>query len=79
MTRTISVGVAAIDQKARQLLSEDQISTIITRLKDFDAGQPGYDLAESWQNTLNGISDMPRPAINGIRVYQRYFDLLPLK
>ena len=71
----ISVTVAAIDPKSRVLLSDSQMAALISRLKDFDATKPGYDLTMSWQSTLNGIADMPRVAINGVRIYQRYFCL----
>jgi hypothetical protein len=69
----ISVAVAAIDQKSRILLSDPQVTDLIGRLKDFDPGQPSYDLMTSWQSTLDGIVDMPRVAISGVRIYQRYF------
>jgi hypothetical protein len=75
----ISVSVAAIDQKSRVLMSDLQLSTLSGRLKDFDAAQPIRDLRASWEVTLNGITDMPRAAIGGIRVYQRYFYLTPSK
>lgn len=75
----ISVVVAAIDPKSRVILSDDQISTITGRLKDFDASAPSYDLVASWQSTLNGITDMPRSGISGIRIYQHYYNLSPLK
>jgi hypothetical protein len=37
---------------------------------------PGL-LRAQWQNTLNGITNLPRPAISGIRVYERYLYLSP--
>ena len=37
---------------------------------------PGL-LRAQWQSTLNGITNLPRPAISGIRVYERYFYLSP--
>src|SRR5262249_54590644 len=74
----ISVVVAAVDEKSRQLLSESQITTLIGRLKDFDSSKPNSDLAASWQSALDQTSDMPRTAISGVRIYQRYFNLLPL-
>ena len=37
---------------------------------------PGL-LRAQWQNTLNGITTLPRPAISGIRVYERYLYLSP--
>lgn len=73
--KAISVALATIDQKSRVLLSDSQVTTVIGRLKDFDATKPSYDLTTSWQTTLDGITDMPRVAINGIRIYQRYFYL----
>jgi hypothetical protein len=71
--------VAALDQKSRQLLSESQITSLIGRLKDVDSSQPGYDLRDSWQSTLDGITDLPRAAITGVRIYQRYFALSPVR
>jgi hypothetical protein len=35
------------------------------------------DLLNQWQTALNGTTDMPRPAISAVRLYERYFDLLP--
>jgi hypothetical protein len=75
----ISIVVAALDQKSRQLLSESQITSLIGRLKDVDSSQPGYDLRDSWQSTLDGITDLPRAAITGVRIYQRYFALSPVR
>lgn len=71
----ITVSLATIDPKSRVLLTDNQITTLPGRLKDFDPSQPFADLATSWQSTLDGITDMPRPAIAGVRVYQRTFYL----
>jgi hypothetical protein len=73
----VSVAMAAIDQKSRQLLSEAQMTTLAGRLKDFDSAQPLYDLTNSWQAALDGTTDMPRLAIAGVRIYQRYLSLTP--
>jgi hypothetical protein len=75
----VAVGVAAIDQKSRALLSKTQLTELSGRLKDFDPAKPSYDLIESWKEALDGVTDMPRVAINGVRIYQRYFYLTPLK
>lgn len=72
---SIVMTLATIDSQSRVLLSDTQVSTLITRLKDFDSSQPNYDLATSWQSTLDTTTDMPRVAINGVRIYQRYFAL----
>lgn len=73
----ISVVVAAVDQKSRVPLSDQQMDTLITNLVDFAPSMRASDLATAWQSTLNAITGMPRPAINGIRVYQRYFATQP--
>lgn len=75
----ISVSVATIDLKSRALLSDSQMSILSGKLKDFDAAKPNSDLMTSWQLTLDGITDMPRVAINGVRIYQRYLYLTPTK
>jgi hypothetical protein len=86
----IIVTLATIDPKSRILLNNCQLSGsdacgsytdngLIQRLKDFDPAQPIYDLTTSWQSTLNSITDMPRSALAGVRIYQRYFYLTPLK
>jgi prepilin-type N-terminal cleavage/methylation domain-containing protein len=81
----VCVDIASIDPKSRVLLSDNQIATLIGSLADFpnppSAQAKISDLATSWQATLDGIpgTQMPRPAINGIRIYQRTFYLSPVK
>lgn len=71
----ISVAIAAIDPKRRVLLSDTQLATVIARMNDFALSMgPGALLAQ-WQEALNATNDMPRPAISGIRIYQRSFQL----
>lgn len=73
----IGVALAGIDRKSRGLLNDTQIDRLQSNLKDFDPTEPGYDLADSWQTALNTTSDMPRVAVAAIRIYQRYFSLVP--
>jgi hypothetical protein len=77
----IVVTIAGIDPKSKILLSDAQINTLMGRLVDFDPAIHTKipDLAATWQATLDGTTDMVRPAIAGIRVYQRNFYLSPLK
>ena len=75
----ISVVVATINQKSRVLLSDSQMTMLISRLKDFDSTKPGSELITSWQSTLDAPTDMPQSAINGVRIYQRYFYLTPVR
>jgi prepilin-type N-terminal cleavage/methylation domain-containing protein len=78
----IIVAVAAIDQTSRVLLSSDnaQVATIAAKLPDYAVTMGPGQLLAQWQSKL--ISDatikaMPRPAINGIRFYERAFYLNP--
>jgi len=75
------VTIAAIDPKSKVLLSDGQIATLIGRLVDFDPAihTKISDLPTSWQAALDGTTDMVRPSIAGIRIYQRSLYLSPLK
>jgi prepilin-type N-terminal cleavage/methylation domain-containing protein len=75
----ICATIATIDPKSRVLLSDSQVTTLIGQLKDADSTQPIYDLTTSWQSTLDAITNLPRPAITGIRIYQRTFYLWSAK
>jgi prepilin-type N-terminal cleavage/methylation domain-containing protein len=73
----IAVAVAAIDPKSRTLLSDAQVVTLAGGMSDFVTTMGPGGLAAQWQAALNAITGMPRPAITGIRIYQRYFYLSP--
>jgi hypothetical protein len=83
----IIVDIATIDPKSKVLLSDDQVAQVGSQLIDWgDAScggcpsptqwqtTPGL-LRAQWQSTLDGITNLPRSAISGIRVYERYFYL----
>jgi hypothetical protein len=86
----IVVDIAVIDPKSKVLLTDAQISSLASQLIDWGTTScPGCPtltqwqttqglLRAQWQNTLNGITTLPRPAISGIRVYERYFYLSPV-
>ena len=42
------------------------------------AGMAPGQLRNKWQNTLNANTTLPRPAISGIRLYERFFTSLRL-
>jgi prepilin-type N-terminal cleavage/methylation domain-containing protein len=74
----IVVAIAAIDTKSRLLLTPTQIATLKGKLVDFTSNWVPGQLLSTWQNALNTdaqIAAMPRPAIQGIRLYERYFYL----
>jgi Prokaryotic N-terminal methylation motif len=72
----VIVNIAVIDSKSRVLLTDAQITTIANGLSDYNGEAPGVFRA-NWQTYLDGITNMPRPAISGIRVYERYLYLSP--
>lgn len=72
----VIVNVAVIDSKSRVLLNDAQITTIANGLSDYNGQAPGV-LRANWQSYLDGITNLPRPAISGIRLYERYLYLSP--
>jgi prepilin-type N-terminal cleavage/methylation domain-containing protein len=83
--KAIIVAIATIDPRSRAILDNsqtvpapnDNITKLAGRLVDFDSstmGTPGQ-LVTNWQSRLNGITDMPRTAIQNVRLYERYFYL----
>jgi type II secretory pathway component PulJ len=72
----IIVDIAAIDSKSKALLSNSNITTLIQTLADYN-GQVHGGLIANWQSTLDGNTSLPRLALSGIRLYERYFYLSP--
>jgi prepilin-type N-terminal cleavage/methylation domain-containing protein len=73
----ISVALAIVDPKSRTLLSDAQVATLAGRMNDYVTTMGPAGLPAQWQTALDATADMPRPAISGIRIYQRYFYLSP--
>jgi type II secretory pathway pseudopilin PulG len=73
----IVADMAVIDSKSKVLLTGAQIATLAAGLSDYTAGMTPGQLRSNWQTYLNGITNLPRPAISGIRLYERYFYLSP--
>ena len=73
----ISVVVAMLNPKTRGLLSPTQVETLTGRLPDFVPGLKPGDLSARWQAAIDGITDMPRPALQSARVYERCFYIAP--
>ena len=76
------VDIAAIDPKSKVLLTDAQLATLSTPgdanfLADYSAGMSPGQLRTQWQNTVNAITSLPRPALSGIRLYERFFYLSP--
>jgi hypothetical protein len=69
----IVVAIAIIDPKSKVLLSNSQISALAESLPDYASGWGPGELLAQWQSALDNTRNMPRPAISGIRLYERYF------
>jgi hypothetical protein len=69
----IAIAIATVDPRSRVLLSDLQVTTLAGRLTDFTTSMKPGDLLGQWQTTLDGVTDMPRPAISAVRIYERYF------
>lgn len=74
----IAVTIAVIDSKSRALLSNSDIVNLSGQLQDFDVSRPATDLLTNWQIAINS-STLPRAALAGIRFYQRYCPISPLR
>jgi hypothetical protein len=78
----IIVDIAVIDPKSKVLLTDAQLATLSTPgntnfLVDYNTNMGPGDLRTQWQNKINAITNLPRPALSGIRVYERFFYLSP--
>ncbi len=73
----IIVDIAVIDPKSKLLLTDSQVTTLAAGLSDYAAGMVPGQLRANWQAYLDRITSLPRPAISGIRLYERYFYLSP--
>lgn len=78
----IVVGIAVIDPKSKVLLTDSQLATLSTSgngnfLADYTSGMTPGQLRTQWQNKVNAIAALPRPALSGIRFYERYLYLSP--
>jgi hypothetical protein len=69
----VAVAIAVIDPKSKALLTDSQIAVLADRLPDFSSGWGPGELLARWQSALDGVTNMPRSAISGIRLYERYF------
>jgi hypothetical protein len=69
----IVVAIAVLDPKSKVLLSSPQIAMVGESLPDYASGWGPGELLARWQSALDSITNMPRPAISGIRLYERYF------
>ncbi len=76
----IIVDIAVIDSKSKVLLDDALVASLAGQLVDYNSSNilvPGQ-LRAQWQNTINANTlGLPRPALSGIRLYERSFYLSP--
>jgi hypothetical protein len=73
----IVVDIAVIDPKSQVLLNNAQITTLAGQLGDYTSGMGPGVLRNNWQNALNANTTLPRPALSGVRLYERFIYLSP--
>jgi len=76
----IIADIAVIDPKSKVLLTNAQLATLSTPgnanfLADYSSGMSPGQLRTQWQDKVNAITSLPRPALSGIRLYERFFYL----
>jgi hypothetical protein len=69
----IVVAIAVIDPRSKILLSNAQVATLAESLPDYASGLRPGELLAQWQSVLDNLANMPRPAVSGIRLYERCF------
>jgi hypothetical protein len=73
----IVADIAVIDDKSKVLLTNTQITSLAGQLVDYSTNMAPGQLRNNWQNVLNANTTLPRPALSGIRLYERFFYLSP--
>ena len=73
----IVADIAVIDAKSKVLLTNAQITSLAGQLSDYASNMAPGQLRNNWQNTLNTNTTLPRPALSGVRLYERFFYLSP--
>jgi len=71
----IVADIAVIDDKSKVLLSNTQITSLAGQLSDYAVNMAPGQLRNNWQNALNTNTTLPRPALSGVRLYERFFYL----
>jgi hypothetical protein len=69
----IIADIAVIDSNSKVLLTNAQITSLAAQLVDYTAAMAPGQLRAQWQNILDANTTLPRPAVSGIRLYERYF------
>jgi hypothetical protein len=72
----VIADIAIIDPKSKVLFNNSQIATLAGTLSDYSGQAPGA-LLSNWRNAIDTNTGLPRPALSGIRLYERFLYLSP--
>jgi hypothetical protein len=80
----IVADLAVLDPKGRALLDNsaqvpppnDNITVLAGTLSDYTGQAPGV-LLSTWRNTIDANTSLPRRALSGVQLYERYLYLSP--
>jgi len=73
----IIVAIAVIDPQSQVLLSSSQLATLAGNLPDYNQSMGPGQLLAQWESVVENTTNLPRPALAGIRFYERCFPLSP--
>lgn len=68
----IVIAIATIDTKSKVLTSDAQLGTLAASLNDFTNSMSPGDLLNQWQSAIDTNTALPRAALQGVRIYERY-------
>jgi len=68
----IVTAIASIDAKSKIITSDAQLGALAAKLIDFSTSMNPGELMSQWQSTIDMNTDLPRTALQGIRLHERY-------
>ena len=71
------VDIATIDPQSKVLVTNTQIASLAGQLPDYASNMVPGQLRNNWQNAIDSNTALPRPALSGVRLYERFFYLSP--
>ena len=71
------VDIATIDPQSKVLLTNTQIASLAGQLSDYAGNMVPGQLRNNWQNIIDANTTLPRSALSGVRLYERFFYLSP--
>lgn len=73
----VQICLAALDPKSQQLIADNHLDALTETMSDFSPPMDHGDLLAQWQGALDAATDLPRPALGAVRLYERSFAISP--